>query len=131
MNIPEVKTEMKSPVRTNGHTVVQQTAKPFAEQSGVQQHYSVAKLEKTEAAREAKTTLDKDRVQQAAETAESELAAKNLKLKFNIIEESKTIQVEVLDADNKVIKKIPADDVVKLAKAIRKQFPGSFVDKTF
>lgn len=131
MNIPEIKNDVKPPARTTEHKAVPQEEKALAQRSDALEHQAVEKIEKTEDGRHPQSRFDKEKVRQVADKMESELAEQNLKLRFNVIEENKTIQVEVRDAENKVIKKIPADDMVKLAKSIRKHFQGSFVDKTF
>ncbi|WP_147821480.1 flagellar protein FlaG [Salidesulfovibrio onnuriiensis] len=131
MNIPEIKTDVKPAVRADENTVVRTDGKSVSPRSGVQENYVVDKIEKTNGEQKQQARLNKKTATDVAKQAESELASQNLKLKFNVIEENNTIQVEVRDADDKVIKKIPADDIVKLTKSIREHFPGSFVDKTF
>ena len=54
---------------------------------------------------------------------EDQLANNNVKLKFNVLDESNTIQVEILDSDGNTIRKIPGDDLVKLSKSPEKSRP--------
>lgn len=131
MNIPEIKNELKPPARGEESKAIHAEARLSAEGAKTHDLHAVGKLEKTADQEKQHSRLNREKAEQIAHKAEAELAAKNLKLKFNVIEESNTIQVEVRDANDKVIKKIPADDIVKLSKSIRKHFQGSFVDKTF
>ena len=60
--------------------------------------------------------------------AEEHLEAKNIKLKFNVLENNDTIQVEIVDSDGKTIRKIPDDDLLKLTKSLKNLGQG-FLDK--
>lgn len=72
---------------------------------------------------------DNDSVKQAIAKAEEELSSMGVALKFNLNEDSDSIQVEVWDSNSeKVIRKIPADEVVRLSESI-KDMAGVFMDK--
>ncbi|MBN2140974.1 MAG: flagellar protein FlaG [Desulfovibrionaceae bacterium] len=74
--------------------------------------------------------LSKESAQNQARDIEEHLNANGVKLKFNVIEESGDIQVEVRDSEqNKVIRKIPPDDLLKLAATMR-AMAGGFVDRS-
>jgi len=49
-------------------------------------------------------------------------------LKFNVLEENDTIQVEIIDSDGKTIRKIPEDDLLKLSESLKNLGKG-FLDK--
>jgi flagellar protein FlaG len=60
--------------------------------------------------------------------AEKHLESKDIKLKFNVLENNDTIQVEVVDSDGKTIRKIPEDELLKLTKSLKSLGQG-FLDK--
>lgn len=73
--------------------------------------------------------LDRKSIEKVLAEAEQSLAEKGVALKFSISEDSDDLQVEVRDAgSNKVIRKIPTDEVVRLSQSI-KDMSGVFMDK--
>jgi flagellar protein FlaG len=73
--------------------------------------------------------LTREAVQQALNEAQQQLSTRGVTLKFNLIDNSKDVQVEVVDSANqKVIRKIPADEAVKLSASIR-NMAGVFMNK--
>ncbi|ADU62688.1 MAG: flagellar protein FlaG [Pseudodesulfovibrio sp.] len=72
-------------------------------------------------------TLSKDEATALAADIEKVLEANNVKLKFNIIEENDTVQVEIVNNEGKTIRKIPSDDMIKLSKSLESLDRG-FID---
>lgn len=73
--------------------------------------------------------LDKAGIEKVLVQANEELASQGVALKFSISEESEELQVEVRDAtSDKVIRKIPSDEVVRLSRSI-KDMAGVLMDK--
>ncbi len=75
-------------------------------------------------------------VQKAAEQAEALLAQRGVSLKFKLRDDSGDLQVEVMDAaKEKVIRKIPPDELVKLAESLEQMnaeaSPGAFFNALF
>ena len=74
--------------------------------------------------------VERETAQQVADDAQKEMDRQGVKLSFNVQEDNETVQVEVRDTETgKVVRKIPADEVIKLSESI-KQFAGRFLDKT-
>ncbi|WP_285904941.1 flagellar protein FlaG [Pseudodesulfovibrio pelocollis] len=62
--------------------------------------------------------LSREDVAALAAGMEKTLEASNVKLKFNIIEDNDTVQVEIVNGEGKTIRKIPSDDMIKLSKSL-------------
>lgn len=87
------------------------------------------KVEKVEDEGNEGVRLDKESVERLVFEVEEHLAQKGIALTFHVEEDSDTIQVEVRDAEsNKVIRKIPDDELIRLSKSI-KDMAGVFMDK--
>ncbi|NCD25059.1 MAG: flagellar protein FlaG [Deltaproteobacteria bacterium] len=70
------------------------------------------------------------KLQNVTEAMDAYTSSLGVSLKFNIDERTDTIQVEVRDPENdKLIRKIPADEMLELAASIEKMV-GLFLDKT-
>ncbi|WP_243312714.1 flagellar protein FlaG [Fundidesulfovibrio agrisoli] len=62
---------------------------------------------------------------QVLSQAQSYFKDKGVDLHFKLLEDSKDVQVEVMDKDErKVIMKIPRDEIVKLSEGLRKMAKG-------
>ena len=62
---------------------------------------------------------DKERLETANKAAEDLTRLSNRKLKFEYQKETDVFQVSVMDDENKVIRKIPADSVLRMIEHIR------------
>lgn len=72
---------------------------------------------------------ERETVLELVRQAEENLAERGVALKFKVNEDADSIQVEVREAGSeKVIRKIPADEVVQLSKSI-KDMAGQLLDK--
>jgi uncharacterized FlaG/YvyC family protein len=68
---------------------------------------------------------DKESQKELLEQTTSLLRAFDRSLKYDVIEEAGILQIKVLDSrDGSVVRKIPADEVVKLVTQIRKKLIG-------
>jgi uncharacterized FlaG/YvyC family protein len=73
--------------------------------------------------------LKKEQVERIADALEQFTASMGRELKFQVHEESKTVQVSVIDPrDERVIKKIPPDEILALAVSIERTV-GVFLNK--
>jgi flagellar protein FlaG len=72
---------------------------------------------------------DKEILDAAGKKLEEALAERGLKLKYHVDEASDTVQVEIVDPESgKVVRKLPPDDILKLARSVREMARG-FLDK--
>jgi len=74
--------------------------------------------------------LSREEASVLAAEMEKTLEANNVKLKFNIIEDNDTVQVEIVNGEGKTIRKIPSDDMIKLSKSLENLERG-FLDTRF
>lgn len=128
MNIPEITNEIKSTQRVEdvAPTYVADRQPPGngdarAARDAVQRH-SAAQGDQ-ESHNNSREALDK-----SIEEAEAHLVEHDVKLKFNVLEENETVQVEIVDPDGKTIRKIPDDDFIKLSKSL-KNFERGILDQ--
>ncbi|WP_419787875.1 flagellar protein FlaG [Pseudodesulfovibrio sp.] len=70
----------------------------------------------------------KDTVNKLVSEMESRLEKNNVQLKFKVLEENQTVQVEILDGSGKTIRKIPSDELVSLSKSL-KNLDRGFLEK--
>lgn len=128
MNIPEITNEIKSTQRVEdvAPAYVADRQPPGngdarAARDAVQRH-SAAQGDQ-ESHNNSREALDK-----SIEEAEAHLVEHDVKLKFNVLEENETVQVEIVDPDGKTIRKIPDDDFIKLSKSL-KNFERGILDQ--
>jgi flagellar protein FlaG len=68
-----------------------------------------------------------ERTRKLAARMEEELGSMGVSLKFHVLQDQETVQVEVVDPEtDKVVRKIPSDEMLKLAENIREQAGGLF-----
>ncbi|WP_207263596.1 flagellar protein FlaG [Desulfovibrio sp. Huiquan2017] len=73
-------------------------------------------------------SFSREELENLISEAEEHLEAKNVKLKFNILENNDTVQVEIVDSNGKTIRKIPDDELIKLTKSLKDLGQG-FLDR--
>jgi len=73
-------------------------------------------------------SVSRETVNSLVSDMESRLEQNNVQLKFNILEENDTVQVEIVDGDGKTIRKIPSDELVNLSKSL-KNLDRGFLDE--
>jgi len=83
-----------------------------------------------EHSKEVAAAADKNSAKEAAQKLDDHFQSTNTGLKIRVLDDSRhTIQVEVVDqASNKVLRKIPQDEVLKLAASM-KNMTGVLVNK--
>jgi flagellar protein FlaG len=92
------------------------------------QHLATNDLTTTVSQEEEATSVDRETLDAAVQQAQSRLAQNGVSLKFNVIETTGKIQVEMINAEtDKVIRKFPPDELVKLSESLKK-FSGGLLD---
>ncbi|MGE4296409.1 MAG: flagellar protein FlaG [Desulfovibrionaceae bacterium] len=65
---------------------------------------------------------ERAKVEAAADEANNHVQTQGVALKFRVLEDAKGVQVEMVDPSNeKVVRKIPSDEMLKLAESIKSQ----------
>jgi len=130
MNIPEITTEVKQGARSESFTPVLAPEKPPVNGDGDRGSTETVNRHSEAGSRQSRQSrsLSRDEIDNLVSDMEDRLASNNVKLTFNILEESNTIQVEVLDSDGNTIRKIPGDEMVKLSKSL-KNLDRGFLNK--
>jgi uncharacterized FlaG/YvyC family protein len=71
---------------------------------------------------EAVSELDGESQKKALEQTVSLLSTFDRKLKYEVLEDAGVVQIQVIDAnDGRVVRKIPADEVIKFIKAMKEK----------
>nr|WP_321514332.1 flagellar protein FlaG [uncultured Pseudodesulfovibrio sp.] len=127
MNIPEISIDVKQELRSENAASAKAVDKPPAQENRTEIRIdAVNGSEKSSADKHDGFT--KEELKALIAEAEKHLETNDVKLKFNILEENDTVQVEIIDSDGKTIRKIPDDDLVKLNQSL-KNFGQGFLDK--
>ena len=128
MNIPEIRNDLKQEYRSDnassGKAMGDSTAKV---EEGRHTPQAVHKSEETQADKQ-HTQLSSEQVKTVTDDMEKKLEDNNVKLSFNVIEEEDTVQVEIIDAEGKIIRKIPSDEAIKLSESL-KNLERGFLDE--
>ena len=127
MNIPEITNDVKQGTRSESFAPVQAPDRPPGNSDSVRIP-SEAVNRHGEADSRQSRNFSRETIESLVSDTEDQLATNNVKLKFNVLEEDNTIQVEILDSDGNTIRKIPGDDLVKLSKSL-KNLDRGFLDK--
>ncbi len=129
MNIPEIRNDVKQGFRTESTHSAQAVAEPLGAKDGNRLNAeAVHKLENAQKDKQS-NNLSVDQIKTLVTEAEKQLEANNVKLSFNVLEEKDLVQVEIVDNDGKVIRKIPSDEVIKLSESL-KNLDRGFLDET-
>lgn len=128
MNIPEISNDMKQGLRSESVTSAQAVDRSQVRNGSVRPANDA--VQKTSSAQEDKqsSNLSKDKLETLVKDAENILEQNDVQLKFNVLQEDDTVQVEIVDADGKTIRKIPGDDLLKLSKSL-KNLERGFLDE--
>lgn len=128
MNIPDMTIEMKQGLRSENAVPAKAMHKPPAQGDDAPRTDAVNAQGRTGSDKQ-----DAGRTREELDTlikeTEKHLEASDVKLKFNVLQDEDTIQVEILDSDGKTIRKIPEDDLLKLTKSLKNLGKG-FLDET-
>lgn len=128
MNIPDMTIDTKQNLRSESVATAKAVDKPPIQDGNELARPDVVSKQhnnNTEDGQKGKHT--REELEKLVAEATKHLEANNVKLKFNLVEEGEEIQVEVLDSDGKTIRKIPDDDLLKLAKSLKNLGKG-FLD---
>jgi flagellar protein FlaG len=128
MSIPEISIERKQELRLGGLPLVNAAERPTIHSTDGRIHTdAIHKQGESQADTHSASFSEEELNSMVAEAAEH-LEANDVNLKFKILEENDTIQVEIIDSDGKTIRKIPGDDFLKLAESLKNLGQG-FLDK--
>jgi flagellar protein FlaG len=129
MNFPDITSEMKLGLRSESVAPAQAVARaPVRSEETFTSSASHPRESGNTDADAKLNTISKEDAVTLASDIEKKLDANNVKLKFNIIEEDDTVQVEILNSEGKTIRKIPSDDLLKLSQSLDALDRG-FIDK--
>lgn len=127
MNIPEVSNEVKQNVRSENVVTAEATERPVRDGTAKSGQLVVAKQDNAKSDKQSQH-FSREELDSFIKDAEEHLANNDVKLKFNVIEENDTVQVEIVDGDGKTIRKIPDDELLKLSKSL-KNLERGFLDE--
>ncbi|BDQ36138.1 hypothetical protein SYK_04980 [Pseudodesulfovibrio nedwellii] len=127
MNIPEISIDVKQELRSENATSAKAVDKPPAQDEKTEVRIDAVNGTDSSEADKQSNTHSRDELKALIAEAEKHLETNDVKLKFNILEENDTVQVEIIDSDGKTIRKIPDDDLVKLNQSL-KNFGQGFLD---
>jgi FlaG protein. len=126
MNFPEITSELKQGLRSESVSPVQAVARaPVRNDESKPPALAVNAHDANNS--EKPRAISKEDVTALAARIEKKLDASNVKLKFNVVEENDTVQIEILNSEGKTIRKIPSDDMLKLSKSLEELDRG-FLD---
>ncbi|QJB57755.1 flagellar protein FlaG [Pseudodesulfovibrio sp. zrk46] len=129
MNIPEITNEVKQVARSENVHPAQSVERPYSRDGSVRAAPdAVQKQNALNKENQNPREFSREEMNSFIKDAEEQLEAKDIQLKFNILEEDDTIQVEIVDAEGKTIRKIPGDELVKLSQSL-KSLERGFIDK--
>ena len=126
MNFPEINNDIKQNVRSE--SIATAKAEGMAVKDEAVQKLDV--VQKSDNAQNDKQTdqFSRKELETVIRETEEQLANNDVKLKFNVIEENDTVQVEIQDQAGKTIRKIPDDELIKLSKSL-KSLERGFIDQ--
>lgn len=126
MNIPEMNIEMKQGLGSESVVPAKAVQKPPVQDGSSRHDDAVLSQSKAKADQSARPS--REELTAMIAEAEKHLDDNDVKLKFNVLENNDTIQVEVIDSNGKTIRKIPEDDLIKLTKSLKNLGQG-FLDE--
>ena len=126
MSIPEISIEMKQGLRLESLLQANDAAGPPAHSEN--EKVPTDAIQKQSETDNQSTGFSKEKLNSLIAEAEEHLKANDVNLKFKILEENDTVQVEIIDSDGKTIRKIPDDDLLKLSKSLKNLGQG-FLDE--
>lgn len=128
MNIPEITSDMKQDPRSESVVRAQAVERPPAREALSQPPSKAAIRQETAHPEKQSETFSREKLDSLLSEVEEHFASNDVKLKFNVLEENGTIQVEIIDSDGKTIRKIPEDDLLKLSESLKNLGKG-FLDQ--
>ncbi len=125
MNIPKISNEINQEIRSD--KIIQAKEVGNIKQDAKVSSDAINGSNRLLAGQESKG-FSMEKLDSLVTETEKHLEANNVKLKFNLVEESNTVQVEIVDSFGKTIRKIPGDDLIKLSESLKNLGQG-FLDK--
>ncbi len=129
MNIPEItnalRQEPRSESAANARSVDKSQVRAETTQASPE---VVQKSDEVEQDKQS-SNLSKEKLNELIADVEEQLEKNDVSLKFNVLEENDTVQVEIVDGAGKTIRKIPDDDLLRLAESM-KNLDRGFLDQT-
>jgi len=128
MNIPEISTELKVGIRSESGTPAQVVDETQGHNGSARAAPDITQQQETSQQNRQPETFSKEKLDELVMDVEQFLERNDIQLKFNVLEEDDTVQVEIVDSDGKTIRKIPGDDLLKLSKSL-KNLERGFLDE--
>lgn len=127
MNFPMMNIDRKEELRSESVGSAAIAQKPPARDAREWGNDEVMAQDETQSDKQS-DSFSREELENLISEAEEHLEAKNVKLKFNILENNDTVQVEIVDSNGKTIRKIPDDELIKLTKSLKDLGQG-FLDR--
>ncbi|BCS87112.1 flagellar protein FlaG [Pseudodesulfovibrio sediminis] len=118
MNIPDIRIDTKQGMRSESVTPAKAVARQPDQGETAKRTDAVNKQDASDTDAQS-NHFSREELNTLVAEAEKQLENSNVQLKFNILEENDTVQVEIVDAEGKTIRKIPDDDFLKLTKSLK------------
>lgn len=128
MNIPEINIEMKQELRSENAALGKAVERPPAQNGGSQPRADAVQAHTGAQPDKQASDFTKQDLDSMLKEVEEHFEKSDVKLKFNVLEENETVQVEILDSDGKTIRKIPEDEILKLSQSLKNLGKG-FLDE--
>lgn len=127
MDIPKISTDMEQRLRSESATSAKAVDNPPAPDKKTEHRIDAVNAAENTGPDRQSTGYSREELNELIADAEEHLEANDIKLKFNILEENETVQVEIVDSKGKTIRKIPEDDLLKLSRSL-KDFGQGFLN---
>ena len=128
MNIPEVVNELKQSLRSESVALAQSVDRSHIRDGSTKVPLDAVQKQSRAQGDKQSRNFSREDMNALIDDAQKQLDKSDVKLKFNVLEENDTVQVEIVDAEGKTIRKIPGDDLLKLSKSL-KNLERGFLDK--
>ena len=128
MNIPEVTIEMKQELRSESAAQAKAMGRPPVQETSSQPAVDAVNRHSETQSDKQPERFTEEKLNSMLSQVEEHFANNDVKLKFNVLQENDTIQVEIIDSDGKTIRKIPEDDLLKLSESLKNLGKG-FLDQ--
>lgn len=128
MNIPEVSIDMKQELRSESAAQAKAEGRPPVQETSSQPPTDAVNRHSEAQSDKQSEKFTEEELNSVLSRAEEHVESNGVKLKFNVLEENGTVQVEIVDSNGKTIRKIPEDDLLKLSKSLKNLGKG-FLDQ--
>lgn len=125
MNIPESINELRQRVRSESVYSARGSDLPPGQEKNSKTPSGTVGVNNASAS--TPQDMSREEVKEIVGDIRSKLENSNVKLKFNVLEENDTVQVEIQDSEGKTLRKIPSDELVKLSNSL-KNLDRGFLD---